>query len=511
MKRHLPLFEQRILLFSICVISLCGIIYELVLGSLATYLFGNPVQQYSITIGVFLSSMGLGSYFSRFVEKNLIRNFVTIEVLLSMIGGFSVLILQYLFSFDFSFYLLHLFFLLVIGMLVGLEVPLMMRILRRYGSLREIVSNVLTLDYIGGLAGSLLFPLLLFPFVGRFLTSILIGIINGGVALGIVWGVAYPGKRKVDIISPIAVILLLVGAAFYSEELHRMLQRRLYYDDIVFSKRSRFQEIVLTRSGSDFRLYLDGSIQFSTSDEYRYHEMLVFPAIALSRHADLSVLVLGGGDGLAVRELLKSERIRRVVLVELDPEIVSLATDNPSLRNINGDALSQKRVTVIIDDAYQFLIRNRTRYNIIIADFPDPHDETISKLYTVEFYRLIDRSLCRDGIFVTQSTSPLFAREAFWCVHHTMKRVFPSVIPYRVYVPSFGEWGFNMASHLRMDAGVWKKMRRENIDFRFFSPETFASAVHFPDDCTKIDTRINTFNTPVLYTYYLRGWQDMDF
>ncbi len=510
MKKKL-LFEQRILLFSAFILSLCGIIYELVLGSLATYLLGNPVQQYSITIGVFLSSLGLGSFISRFITKNLLRNFISIEITLGITGGISVIVLQYLFSFEFYFYLLHVFFLLLIGVMVGLEIPLLIRIMRRYGSLKEIISNVLTLDYLGGLAGSLLFPLIMFPLIGRFLTSILIGIVNISIAFIMAWWLDYTGKKRSDLVYPLASALVLILIALYSAQLQDLLQKKLYFDDVVFSKRSKFQEIVLTRSGNDFRLYLDGSIQFSTYDEYRYHEMLVYPPLFISRGSDLNVLVLGGGDGLAVREILKSKRVQRIVLVELDPEIINLAKSNPTFRRINNDSLSNKRVTLVVGDAYNYLIDNRVLFKVIIADFPDPHDETISKLYTVEFFRLIKRSLTRDGIFVTQSTSPLFAREAFWCIFNTMKEVFPCVVPYRVYIPTFGEWGFNIASRMMINRSVFENMTVEDIDFRFFSRETFIKSQHFPDDCSKLSTEINTFNKPVLYTYYLKGWKNMDF
>ncbi|MBP7584316.1 MAG: polyamine aminopropyltransferase, partial [Spirochaetes bacterium] len=133
MKSVLRVSEQRLLLFSVFVLSLCGIIYELVLGSLATYLLGNPVQQYSITIGFFLFSMGLGSWFSRFFVNDLLRTFITVEVTLGVVGGVSVALLSYLFSFETSYYLLHVFFLIAVGTLVGLEIPLITRIMRSYG------------------------------------------------------------------------------------------------------------------------------------------------------------------------------------------------------------------------------------------------------------------------------------------------------------------------------------------------------------------------------------------
>ncbi len=509
MNRPLSLGEQRLLLFSVFVVSLCGITYELVLGSLATYLLGNPVQQYSITIGVFLSSMGLGSYLSRFITRDLIKNFIRIEIFLGLAGGVSVLVLSYFFATNYSYHILNLFFLLLIGVLVGLEIPLLTRILRGSGNLKEVLSNVLSLDYLGGLAGSLLFPLLLFPFIGRFLTSLIIGVLNVLVGLLLILALKYSKKSIADYLLSLISVTLLVMIILFSEPLNALIQKKLYFDDIVFTRRSKFQEIVLTRNGNDFRLYLDGSLQFSTYDEYRYHEMLVFPALYLSRAPDKKVLVLGGGDGLAVRDLLKSRSVQSVTLIELDKTIINLAKYNQTFRDINQDALHNSRVKIILGDAYVFMRKNRELFDVIIADFPDPHDETISKLYTKEFYRMVQRSLKRDGIFVTQSTSPLFAREAFWCIHRTLREVFPRVIPYHVYIPTFGDWGFNLAGTADT-VGTAEPVFPPDTHHRFISKETFKAARHFSRDCEIIEIAPNTFNKPVLYAYYLKGWKQMD-
>lgn len=507
MKANLLKNEQRILLFSVFILSLCGIIYELVLGSLATYLLGNPVQQYSITIGVFLSSMGLGSYLSRFITGNLIRAFIRIEIALGLTGGISVVVLNYLFSFSASFYVLHVFFLIIIGTFVGLEIPLLTRILKSYGSLKDIISNVLTLDYMGGLAGSLLFPLILFPYIGRYLTSILVGIMNISVALYVVVKISGYAKKKTDAMYAVVSLVILILLAVNSDWVNAILQKKMFYDDIVFSKRSKYQEIVLTRNGDDFRLYLDGSLQLSTSDEYRYHEMLVHPAVMISGNKNLSVLVMGGGDGLAVRELLKFKNVIHVTLVELDGYMVDLARNNSTLRNINKGSLSDDRVHVVTGDAYDYLVKNTMKFDIIIADFTDPHDETISKLYTDSFYKLVKKTLKAGGVFITQSTSPLFAREAFWCINNTLSSVFKNVIPYHIFVPTFGDWGFNIA----MDIDFNPAESGGFPESRFFSKETFLSSIHFPADSSKVVTAINKFNKPVLYRYYLKGWKNADY
>jgi spermidine synthase len=496
--------EERLLLFSVFFLSLCGIIYELVLGSLATYLLGNPVMQYSLTIGVFLSSMGLGSYLSRFLTGNLLSLFVRIEIALGAVGGLAVVILNILYTPQVWFHMLLIFFLIVIGTLVGLEVPLLTRILRRSGNLKEILSNVLTLDYMGGLAGSLLFPLLLFPFLGRFMTSIIIGMTNILVAWVIVIQIDYSKKTIVDRVLPLVLVAGLGILAFQSETVTAWFEDRIYQEDVIFSRTTPFQKVVLTRNGDEFRLYLDGALQFSTFDEYRYHEMLVHPALTNSYHGRGDILVLGGGDGLVMREVLKHP-VRSATLVELDPVMIDLAKNNSTLKTLNRGSLNNERVRVIAGDAWKYLSEQGERFDVIIADFPDPHDETIAKLYSREFYRLCKRRLREGGIFVTQSTSPLFAREAFWSIHRTLEEVFAEVRPYHVYVPTFGDWGFNLAFYRpsSLEPGRCPGL------CRYYSPEQFRSSTLFPPDTSEVDVKVNTLNLPVVFRYYIQGWKNV--
>jgi len=287
-----------------------------------------------------------------------------------------------------------------------------------------------------------------------------------------------------------------------------MVQKRLFADDIIFTKKSKYQEIVLTRDAADFRLYLDGSIQFSTSDEYRYHEMLILPSLQLNSSLEKRVLVLGGGDGLAVKTLLKENSVKTVVLVELDQAMIDLAKNNSTMKKINENSLKDKRVEVVVGDAYNYLLDNKKKFDIVIADFPDPHDETISKLYTQTFFRLVKKSLKYDGVFVSQSTSPLFAREAFWCISNTMNSVFEFVIPYHVFIPSFGDWGFNIAINRKQKICKFFNMKSS---YRFFSESVFCSSLIFPNDSKKIKTDLNTFNRPILYNYYRKGWKKFEY
>lgn len=499
--------NRRYILFAVFVLSVCGITYELILGSLATYLLGDPVTHYSITIGIFLSSMGFGSWISRFINGKLLSIFIVIESLLGLIGGLSVLVLYYVFAFSPLYYVTHILFLVSIGILVGLEIPVTTRILKAHGSLKDTLSSVLSLDYAGGLAGALLFPLIMFPLTGRLLTGILTGIANSLVALLLVVKLRYDGKKRALVLLPLLSVMLLIVLGYFSPQLQGTIRTRLFQDDIVFVERSRYQEMVLTRSGGEFRLYLDGALQFSTFDEYRYHEMLVYPALYLHGGRDLNVLVMGGGDGLAVKRLVSHERVARVTLVELDAEIIRIARENSTMRSLNDDSLNDQKVTVVTGDAFSHLQKSNEIWDIIIADFPDPHDEVIAKLYSLEFYRVVYDSLSRGGLFVTQSTSPLFATEAYWTIHETLKEVFPEVLPYHTYIPTFGDWGFQLAGsrNLRDRIGSLEDAHG------YYTPELFRASLTFPQDSRPMKKPpVNTFDRPVLYRSYIRGWKEMD-
>ncbi len=509
-KKHPKAGSPGLLLFSVFVLSLCGIIYELILGSLASYLAGNPVLQYSLTIGFFLSSMGLGSYLSRFFRKDLVRVFVVVEVLLGVTGGISVFIIYYFFSVSELFYYLHIFFLVLIGTLVGLEIPLVTRILKEYGDLKDILSNVLSLDYLGGLAGSLLFPLVMYPFLGRLTASLVIGIANSVVALILVFYLLPAHRIKRIVWLPGLAIVGMLGMIFYGDVIERTLEQHLYEDDIVYSGQTQFQRIVLTRNRNDFRLYLDGSLQFSTSDEYRYHEMLVLPAVFCHSENPQKIAVLGGGDGLAMASLLRFDFIQSIDLVELDADMVNLARNHAGFRMINRDAVRDSRVHVHIMDAFQFMRNPGDLYDIIIADFPDPHDEVIARLYSREFYRILQKRLSPGGILVTQSTSPLFAGEAFWNIHYTMKEVFPEVIPYHVFVPSFGQWGFNMAIPGKCSLEN-KSAMVKNGNYQYFSIPIWERSRIFSKDEIHPRKYVTTFNRPTVFHDYLQGWKSMDY
>ncbi len=495
-----------VLLLSVFVVASCAIVYELLISTVASYLRGDTILQFSVTIGLFLTAMGGGSWLSRNVDEQLVRVFVLIELLVGISGGLSVPILFFVYGADPSEFPIAMYAaIVIIGVLIGLELPLVARILADHMSLRVNLANVLSFDYLGGLIGSLAFPLLLLPHLGMVRTSLLVGMLNLAVASGT--ALAYRERMSGNRLTTISLAGALVALALLfvrSDPLSAALEQRLFRDPIILSTQTPYQQLVVTQRSDDIRLYIDGHLQFSSKDEYRYHEALVHPAVALStRHS--SVLIIGGGDGLAARELLKYPDVQSITIVDLDAGVTNLFRAQPLLASLNRRSLSSPKVHVVNDDGYQFLQQSTTTYDLLVADLPDPRTESLQKLYTREFYALAAAHLRDGGRFVTQATSPYFTAQAYWCIARTMGSVWPHVAPYQAEVPSFGgEWGFILAGDNPTDI----QNATITVPTRFLSNQQLPALFALGKDVLAQEggVQVNTLLKPVLPGYYEAGW-----
>ena len=491
------------LLASIFVIAGCGLVYELLIATVSTYLLGSSVTQFSVSIGVFIGAMGLGSHLSQRVRRNLLERFVVVQVALGVLGGCSVALMFWAYTSRFLYWSVLYGSLIGIGTLVGLELPLLTRVLKRYGTLRSVIAQALSFDYVGALVGSLLLPLLLLPTLGMMRTAFVVGLLNIAVAA---WNARafraeLPHARALLAACGVAGALLLAGLAFSMRALG-FLEARLYADPVVYAEQTPFQRIVITRWRDDVRLFLDGHLQFCSLDEYRYHEALVHPAMSAAPQVE-AVLVLGGGDGLAVREVLKHPAVQRVTLVDLDPRMTHLGRAFPDVAALNGGALDDPRVRVVNRDAYQFLQEDTGLYDVVLADLPDPNTDVLAKLYSTQFYRLVTRRLSASGVFATQATSPFFAREAFWCVRETISAAGLKGRPYHVYVPSFGDWGFVIAARYEVEP----RPVPAGVATRYLTPDVARAMFTFGGDAGPVPVRASTMDRPVVLEYYLNGWR----
>jgi spermidine synthase len=501
--------ERTVLLVSVLIISICAIVYELLIASLSSYLLGNSVTQFSFTIGLFLFAMGLGSLLSRRIQGAEIRWFILIEMVIGVAGGFSALLLYAVFALsEVYYYTAMVGIILVIGICSGLEIPLLTRLVAHRTELSQALSDVLSVDYLGALVASLAFPILLLPQLGITLTALLMGFFNLAIAgfnLALFWSRLTRQTRLSFATGLSAAMLSLAGGMVFSGALVNLLEQQLYAERIIYRDQTPYQRIVMTRSGQDVRLFLDGQLQFSSRDEYRYHELLVHPVMSLSRSHE-RVAVLGGGDGMVVRELLHYDSIQEIVLVDLDPAVTLLAQTYPILRELNQDALLDERVTVVNQDAYRYIQESDELFNVIILDLPDPNNESLSKLYSQTFYWLLRQHLTPDGAFVTQATSPYFAPNAFWCIVATIEASGFEGLPLHTYIPSFGEWGFVIGTPNPMPPVSVPN----GLLLRYLTPELLQAAQYFDPDIDRVEVEINTLDHPILLRYYEQAWRQWD-
>lgn len=495
---------------AVFVCAACGLVYELALIALGSYLVGNDVQQASVVLSVFVSSMGVGALSAKRLQQRPVEAFAVVESLLALLGGLSVLALYAAFAWLDLYQPALVAFSIVIGGLIGAEIPLLMTLIQRIRrqDAGDAAADLFAADYIGALVGGLAFPFLLLPTFGQLQGALVVGVANllaAFVVAGWLFGPQLGRRRRRLLAALFAAVLISLGVASRFADGFEVSARQALYDDpIVAHERSDYQEIVLTQAGrrGDVRLFLNGDLQFSSLDEYRYHEALVHPAMTGGRGR---VLVLGGGDGLALREVLRYPDVREVVLVELDPAMIALARSDPRLTQLNLGALGDPRLRVVSADAFNWLRTQRERFDVAIVDLTDPDDAATAKLYSVEFYGMLGAALEPDGRAAIQAGSPYFAPEAFWCVAASLSAAGLPSTPYQVDVPSFGGWGFHLAG--RSTTPPLRLPLPAPPNLRFLDDATLAAAGVFPRDRQPQLVDASTLMRPKILDYQRKAWR----
>lgn len=506
MNKQIPL-----LFLNVIIIATCGLIYELLAATVSSYVLGDSVMQFSLVIGIYLSAMGVGSWLSGFLDKELAKRFVEIELGVAILGGFSAPLLFLTFASVSYFNIILYGVVFAIGLLVGLEIPLLMRILKDELDFKKLVARVLALDYVGALVASLLFPIFLVPKLGLNRTSLLFGMLNAGVGIWGTWLLENLIKnRDLNIlrVKGFIIIILLLIAFIKADTLTTLAEDALFVDNVIYAKSSPYQRIVVTKGKTGYSLFLNGNLQFNSFDEYRYHEALVHPAFMAYGKEAKRILVLGGGDGLAVREILKHPGIESVTLVDLDPMMTQISKSVPVLGELNKNSMSDARVSVVNNDAFVWLDTAQTEpFDVAIIDFPDPNNFALGKLYTTRFYSLLKKKLKADSAVVVQTTSPLIARKSFWCIIKTLESSGFTVKPYNTTVPSFGIWGYALA---KLEPFETPTKLPENVELKFLNDKTLASMFEFSADTDlpkNEEIEINRLDNQALVRYYETEWR----
>jgi len=532
----------------------CGIILEYIQASLASMILGNAFEQWAMVIGLMMFWMGFGSLIqARIPKKGLIYTFIFIETALALAGGFSPTLTYISYSYTAHYSLVLYAFVSVIGILIGLEIPVIIRINNDFSrELSTNLGNILSADYIGSLAGALIYVFLLLRFFPITEAAFLTAGMNFFLALAT--AVYFTQKRLIPKSLWILILMGITGSVLvwgYASDRNWQVKNEqpLYDDPIVYSKTSQYQHIVIThyKPLDETRLFLNGNLQLCSTDEARYHESLVHPAMALAGNPQ-RVLILGGGDGCALREVLKYDAVKAVTLVDLDPAITRLAATHPLLTRLNKNSFQNARVAridapgispgedrqifkpspdfrgpgrktgqtpppkllaevkVMNLDADKFLDAVSGFWDVIIIDMPDPSTPELTKLYSREFYAKVRRHLAPAGIMVVQATSPYLAKESFLCIGRTLVSAGLSILPFHENVPSFGDWGWYIG--VRPEAAD-QKLKKEiprlrfTVPTRYLTPAVFQSQTVFGKGMLDAGhTQINTLLFPVLLTFY---------
>lgn len=504
---------RAILLAAVAGCAACGIVYELAMLTLSTSLNGGGIVATSLIVAGYIAALGLGALLIKPLLARAAITFIAVEVLLGIVGGLSAAALYVAFAFVDGSTLVLAVSTALIGCLVGAEVPLLMTLLQRgrepgHSDLPtdtgRTLANLNAADYLGALVGGLAWPFLLLPHLGMIRGAAATGVINllaAAIVAVFLLRRVVSGRQLVAALTALAAALaLLVTLLVRAQDIEVSTRQQLYADPIIAHRHSAYQDIVVTRRDNDMRLYLDGDLQFSTRDEYRYTESLVYPALGGGAR---SVLVLGGGDGLAARELLRQPGLQRIVQVELDPAVIELA--RTTMRDANGGSLDNPRVRVVIDDALSWLRGARSdRFDAVIVDLPDPDTPVLGRLYSTEFYALVAGVLNPGGLVVVQAGSPFSTRTAFWRTVSTIHSADYAVTPYHVYVPTFGDWGFVLAR--RGEAAPVAALPREVPPLRYLDQRVLDAATVFSDDVRPRPVEPSTLDNPRIVEDMRRGY-----
>ncbi|WP_445398526.1 polyamine aminopropyltransferase [Streptomyces sp. LE64] len=504
-----------LLLLAVFICAACGLTYELALTALGSYLIGNSVTQTSVVLSVMVFAMGIGSLAAKPLQKRAAGGFALVEGALALVGGLSVLVLYVSFAWLRIYMPAMVVVSFVVGLLIGAEIPLLMTLLQRIRRQEagSAVADMFAVDYIGALVGGLAFPFLLLPAFGQLQGALVVGAVNATAGVVVVlWIFRHEMRRVVRLgllTGMTAVLAVLATVYVLADDIEVGARQQLYRDPIVHAETTPYQDIVITRSRAftgapDTRLFLNGDLQFSSVDEYRYHEALVHPGLSKKRS---SVLILGGGDALALREVLRYEDVREVTLVDLDPAMTRLARSFPPLVDLNERALDDPRVTAVHADAFTWLRDATRRYDAVLIDFPDPDTASLAKLYSVEFYHLLGRVLTPQSQVLVQGGSPFFAPKTYWSIGETITEAGYAVTPYQVDVPSFGNWGFFLAAPGDTAAAPTPHLAAGAPPLRFLDPSVLRAATVFPVDRRPQDVRASTLMDPAVLEYTRHEWR----
>lgn len=505
--------KSTVLKIALFATGFSGIVAEYILSTLASYFIGNAILQFTLIVSIMLFSMGLGSRISKSFDKNIIYYFVVSELVLSLLVSFSAIVSYIVFGVTNNAWLVIYLLSIAIGLLIGVEIPFATRINNEFEELKLNISNILEKDYYGSLVGGLFFAFIGLPYLGLTYTPFVLGLINFVVSFWLFYTLKKQVTLKLQKIlfsGYIIVGIVILGGLFFAKPLVLFGEQAKYKDKVVFSEQTKYQKIVVTSWQEWNSLYINGNQQLSTFDEYMYHEPMVHSTLGITP-VKKNILVLGGGDGCIVRELLKYQEIEQITLVDLDQKMIDLGKTNSIFTDLNNNSLNHSKVTTVSGDAFNFVDNSNETYDVILVDLPDPNNVDLNKLYTKEFYRICYSKLNEQGTFITQSGSPYYATKAFYCVEKTLKAASFHTLPIHNQILTLGEWGWVIGKKNNIQENALAQIKlKEDFHLKWLNENALSRLHSFGKPL--VDTagiEINTIFSPKLYLYYKEGNWDL--
>jgi len=551
--------DDTLLILAMAVLAGCGLIYEYLLSHYAGRVLGVMESTIYTMIGLMIVSMGLGAFAARKV-RCAFNGFVYLELIIALLGACSILIiggliaitqtLPHIISDMFSlppdmlpkggaFKQLSIiaikspyFFGITLGFLIGMEIPLIARIREEVHG-QHLANNLGTIygaDYIGAGIGAAIWVVFLLSIdisKAAALTASL-NLIAGAFFVLRYWHKLTWRKTFISLHFILAFIIVLMFN--YGNQWLNQMNSLLYLDKVVHVQKTRYQQLTFTErylgvsadteQSSIINFYINGRLQFSSLDEHIYHDYLVAPVLAGSARHD-NILIIGGGDGLALRDVLKYDP-KKVTLIDLDSELIDIfktpdqflnANLARKIEHLNQGSLQDKRVTILRSDAFitvNELLKTRQVFDAIIVDLPDPSHPDLNKLYTVNFYARLQQLLSGDGLIAIQSTSPYHAKESFISIGKTLSAAnFVHVQQYHDNVPSFGEWGWTIGAKMgKSPLARLNNLNQLPIKHNWLNLAILRSAFIFPNNfySNKESIDINILGSHTLYQLHQKAW-----
>jgi len=552
-KRSL-LLDDVILIAIMAVLAGCGLIYQYLLSHYASRILGVVESTIYTMIGLMIVSMGFGSFAAKAL-KDPFSSFAWLESIIAFLGvtcilviaasvSFSVLLPQsiaevfnlpsdlipsggiFVWLKSLSYHSPY-FFGALIGFLLGMEIPLIARVREAvYGHhLEHNTGTIYGVDYIGAGVGAAIWVLVMLS-IDVTKAAVLTAIVN--LLAGLLFLVRYRQRiHRWKALIGVHCVVMLIALVVYEngDDWSSNMTNTLFQDQVVYTGSSHYQNFTITERKLSGRLdpvygfYINGRLQFSSEDEHIYHGMLVYPAMLVAP-ANPKVLVIGGGDGLALRDVLRFEP-KNVTLIDLDAELIELFSTKKEMSEyqkalvaLNKDAFADERLSVINGDAFievNHLVANNTVFDAIIVDLPDPSHPDLDRLYTDHFYSRLKSLLSSNGVLVIQSTSPYHAKKAFISIGKTVEAVgFKGVQQYRQNIPSFGEWGWTIAANnqkpVRLALLALDELRPSH---QWLTRDLLIASFEFPANfyAEKAEIEVNHLGSNRIYRYHDEAWR----